>query len=109
MTSTAAPATTVHPTQPSPGEVASPSAFAGLSGAAVSFVRSSNALNAALSRHPDAKRKHGDGDPSRVNGLQQVQISDNGDIHIVWSWGVVTFPAATSVADLANYVRKASA
>jgi len=102
MTSTAAPATTVHPTQPSPGEVASPSAFAGLSGAAASLI-------AVLRKHPDAQRRHGDGDPSRVNGLQQVQLSANGDIHIVWSWGVVTFPAATSVAGLAAYLRKASA
>ncbi len=108
MTSPTAPATTVHPAQPSPGAVDF-SAPQSVSGAVVSLFAAVAAVRAALAQHPDAHRQHGDGDPARVNGLQQVQLLSNGDISIIWSWGVVTFPAATSVADMANYLRRASA
>ena len=108
MTLHPAPATTVHPTQPSPGEVDLP-APQSVSGAVVSLLAAFVAVRAALQQHPDAHRQHGDGDPARVNGLQQVQLLANGDISIVWSWGVVTLPAATSAVDLANYLRRVNA
>jgi len=97
-------ATLVHtPAQPSHGAAdSSPSVAAGFLGAGASLL-------AVLRQHPDAARRSGDCDPARVNGLQQVQLLDSGEISIVWSWGVVMLPAATSVADLANYLRRASA
>lgn len=44
-----------------------------------------------LVNHPDAKRKSGDSDPARTNGLQQLQCFPDGSVRVLWHWGAVRF------------------
>ena len=55
------------------------------------MLRETQELVQLLRHHPDAKRTAGDGDKARATGLQSVQVSATGDVHILWHWGRVSF------------------